>query len=299
MRDGVIRRHTSPVRKSTATLVSSHVANSSAVRIEVLRRHGVRAEVQFVQPRPALVWERAGGLKYRMNVDGEKSELTGTSSTGFCFFPAFTSVNMEAELREQSDYAIAFFDDLPTTDVFWGELQQPLVGFRHPEIERSFATICREATDPDEAFHLLVDGWAMQVRGYLGRAMGKPLPSELRNPYKLGGPKRRRIEEYIRSNLCRKILVADLALTVGLGLRHFSRAFVDTFHQTPYQYILTMRLDQAKFQLLMTDLSITEIGLSCGFGHSQHFATAFKQSLGLSPSEYRLSGGGVRYEECW
>ncbi|WP_375459266.1 helix-turn-helix domain-containing protein [uncultured Enterovirga sp.] len=226
-----------------------------------------------------------------MNVDGEKSDLSGVLSTGLCFFPAFAPVLMDAEFQETSDYAVAFFDDLQEhPESQWTCLQRALVGFRHAEIERSFAVVCREAVAPDGAFDLLVEGWAMQVRGYLGRAMAEPLSERSRpRANQFSGPKRRMLEEYLRLHLDAKIQTTDLASVVGLGSRQFSRAFFETFRETPYRHVLAMRIDRAKQLLLITTMSITEIAFACGFSQAQHFTTAFKRIVGTSPSMFRHS----------
>ncbi len=55
----------------------------------------------------------------------------------------------------------------------------------------------------------------------------------------------------------------------------------------PYRYVLGRRIERAKDLLADTSLSITDVALACGFSSSAHFATAFRQAQGATPSSYR------------
>jgi len=44
---------------------------------------------------------------------------------------------------------------------------------------------------------------------------------------------------------------------------------------------------RARELLRHTDVSIINISLECGYGNPAHFATAFRRSVGMSPSDYR------------
>ena len=53
------------------------------------------------------------------------------------------------------------------------------------------------------------------------------------------------------------------------------------------EYVLAVRLKLAKEQLCQSDVSITDIAMGLGFSSSQHFSTAFRQRMGMSPSACR------------
>lgn len=55
--------------------------------------------------------------------------------------------------------------------------------------------------------------------------------------------------------------------------------------------ILTLRLKRACALLADTDLSVTEIGIACGFGSTSYFTKLFHQQYGLTPGEYRSKRG--------
>lgn len=47
------------------------------------------------------------------------------------------------------------------------------------------------------------------------------------------------------------------------------------------------RLTRAKEQLTLTDASVANIAMSCGYQDPQVFSKAFKQQFGITPVKYR------------
>ena len=276
-----------PIRETTGVTLSTKTASSNDVRIEVSRRQGLQAHIKMTLSSPALVWERQGGVNYLMKVDGKKKELSGRLSSGFCFFPAFTPVEVEADFHGDSHYAFASFNQLFDDQSPWNHLSKALVGFRHAELEQGFAAVCREAAASDGVFDLFAEGWAMQVRAYLTRMTNTP-SRESAQVGALSRSNHNKVDEYLRAHLADVVRISDLASITQLGNRHFTRSFVKTFSQTPYNYVIALRIEKAKQELLNTHTSITEIALACGFTHAQHFTTAFHKVVGMSPSRYRI-----------
>jgi transcriptional regulator GlxA family with amidase domain len=53
------------------------------------------------------------------------------------------------------------------------------------------------------------------------------------------------------------------------------------------EYVLKTRLAAAAELLSATELSVTEIGVRCGFSSPAYFSRVFKEETGLSPLRYR------------
>ena len=47
------------------------------------------------------------------------------------------------------------------------------------------------------------------------------------------------------------------------------------------------RISRGKEQLTLTDLSVEEIAVSCGYRNSLAFGKVFKQKMGMTPTQYR------------
>lgn len=78
-----------------------------------------------------------------------------------------------------------------------------------------------------------------------------------------------------------------LAQVACLSKYHFIRLFKEAFGQTPRQYLITLRLDQARTLLIHTDKTFHEICHEVGLKDSSSFGRLFKRSFGATPHLYR------------
>jgi helix-turn-helix protein len=77
-----------------------------------------------------------------------------------------------------------------------------------------------------------------------------------------------------------------MAQSVGLSAAHFARMFRKSTGETPHQFVLRLRLERAKAMLRAPDARVLDVAVACGF-KTQHFAQAFRDVWGVSPTEYR------------
>ncbi|MCC8191492.1 MAG: AraC family transcriptional regulator [Ruminococcus sp.] len=92
---------------------------------------------------------------------------------------------------------------------------------------------------------------------------------------------------YIEQNFGKKIKIPYLATLSGCSDRQFIRVFKNAFNCTPSDYIMNIRVKNSKRLLRLSNYTITEIAYRCGFGESNYFTRAFKQAVGVTPSEFR------------
>lgn len=94
---------------------------------------------------------------------------------------------------------------------------------------------------------------------------------------------------FLKENFNKKIDNSLIAAMAGYHEYHLNRLFVKETGKTMHQYILAMRISEAKRLLTNTDKSFAEIAESAGFSSNTHFAGCFKKIVGQSPSEYKAS----------
>jgi AraC family transcriptional regulator len=99
----------------------------------------------------------------------------------------------------------------------------------------------------------------------------------------------RRVVEFIHANIDKQIGLKDLADCAGLSVSHFSFRFRASTNQSPHQYMLRLRVERSKELLTDSRLSVLDVGLEVGFRNQQHFATVFRNSVGVPPSVYRTN----------
>lgn len=102
---------------------------------------------------------------------------------------------------------------------------------------------------------------------------------------------------YIHRNFRNKITLEEIAAAANISEREANRIFQKIIHQTPFEYLLSYRLNMAKELLSHSDLSITEISYRCGFTDSAYMGKQFRKANGLTPKEYRQKKFHTLYPE--
>ena len=99
-----------------------------------------------------------------------------------------------------------------------------------------------------------------------------------------------RIEEavkYISEHLQEDINLPQLAEKAMLSPFYFSRLFKQKTGFTPYQYLITVRLDYSCYLLRTSTFTVKEITYRCGFNSESGFCNRFRKTFGMTPKEYR------------
>lgn len=97
----------------------------------------------------------------------------------------------------------------------------------------------------------------------------------------------KQVLDYIAANYNNNILLEDLAAQAALSTSHFSRLFKQTIGQSPYQFLMAYRIEQAKKMLDNPHNLMIDIAMNCGFSDQAHFSRTFKKLEGLTPKQYR------------
>lgn len=97
----------------------------------------------------------------------------------------------------------------------------------------------------------------------------------------------REVKDYVAANYMKDIGLPDLARVAHMNSEAFSRFFHRKTGRTPSRYLIDYRLGIAARMLMTTQLSVSEIGFSCGFNTMSHFNRLFRESKGCTPSEFR------------
>ncbi|MEZ3469064.1 MAG: AraC family transcriptional regulator [Schaedlerella sp.] len=92
---------------------------------------------------------------------------------------------------------------------------------------------------------------------------------------------------YIADNFESKITLDECAKLCNFNPSYFSKYFKKHMGITFQDYVKSSRLEQAKWLLLTTNISITDIAYQCGFSNLCVFNKLFKQETGVSASIYR------------
>jgi AraC-like DNA-binding protein len=93
----------------------------------------------------------------------------------------------------------------------------------------------------------------------------------------------------------------DVDFDTGAAMRqlpvspnHLRRAFVKSTGKTPLQFLIDMRINEARMLLAMGGYEVKEVAMRCGFNDPYYFSRMFKQTAGVSPTQFAMKtmGGG-------
>jgi AraC-like DNA-binding protein len=94
-------------------------------------------------------------------------------------------------------------------------------------------------------------------------------------------------ERHFAEHLAEPVNIALLARQLGVAYSHFRAAFKAHTGYAPWQYVLHLRLAQARRQLAGSDATLDEIAGRLGFSSAFHLSAAFKRACGTSPATWR------------
>ena len=97
----------------------------------------------------------------------------------------------------------------------------------------------------------------------------------------------RRVASYVADHLGTRIRTTDLAAVAQLSASHFTRAFKETFGETPLGYVSRQRMRYAQDLMLKSGECLSQIALTCGHCDQSHFTRVFRRKVGMSPRAWR------------
>ena len=97
----------------------------------------------------------------------------------------------------------------------------------------------------------------------------------------------RRVRDRVDRDHAQPLDVEELARGVHMSAGHLSRAFRAAYGESPYQYLMTRRIERAMTLLRRGDLTVTEVCFAVGCSSLGTFSTRFTELVGMPPSAYR------------
>lgn len=92
---------------------------------------------------------------------------------------------------------------------------------------------------------------------------------------------------YLQDNYRENISVDQLAQDAHLSKYYYIKIFKAYTGQTPYDYLLSVRLQQAQKLLLDSESPVSAIARETGFSDSRIFISCFKKKVGITPLQFR------------
>ncbi len=92
---------------------------------------------------------------------------------------------------------------------------------------------------------------------------------------------------YMQEHFATIAKLDEVADHVGISEDYLRHLFKEHRGVSPKQFLLHMRIAQARQLLVETRMLVKEVAAACGFENERHFAACFSRIEGSSPSSYR------------
>ena len=168
-----------------------------------------------------------------------------------------------------------------------------------PAYGRAPDTALRLLSLSENATYLVCDDDPIVLRS-AGRMLASAVLSTFPNDLPTGSPDAdagagadqpallRQAVNFIQDNAARDISVRDIAAALYLSPRTVQYLFRRHLNTTPTAYLRTIRLAQARKELIAGDRSVTTVAATAarwGFAHTGRFAVLYRRTYGESPHE--------------
>lgn len=94
-------------------------------------------------------------------------------------------------------------------------------------------------------------------------------------------------QDWMKSHLSENVTAKEVAAVCQLSLRTFNRRFKEQVGEPPHQYLLRIRMQNAKTLLRDLGLTIQDVAELVGYRDPYHFSCKFKLQFNMTPKQYR------------
>ena len=179
----------------------------------------------------------------------------------------FTSFSeQEDEEEEEKDYSVHNYYEFKHEILFYLKtLLQEM-----EEKDNNFEVVCQNLLE------VLIINMVRRTKANLLIAPAKKVAKECRF-----------VEQYINNHFHEEISLELLSEKAFMNKFYLVHAFKQYKGISPINYLIQLRIKEAKELLSTTNYSISQISESSGFSSQSYFSQVFKKETGMTPNEYR------------
>jgi AraC-like DNA-binding protein len=113
-------------------------------------------------------------------------------------------------------------------------------------------------------------------------------------PRLLGDEQTSRVLHFLHEHYREPVMLQEIAGVAGMSRTTFALRFKHAVGQSPNQYLVDFRINQAKLLLAESELTVSEIAYRVGFNDPGYFARMFKRRCRVTAKDFRVRRDEVR-----
>ena len=157
--------------------------------------------------------------------------------------------------------------------------------FESMDITSCLRNILREMEQKQPGYEDICQAFMEILIIRLMRSTGLSVPAEPQNS--VGNHQCATVRRYIDHHFKESLTLDQLAEEAHMNKFYLSHAFKQEYGISPINYMISRRLEESKYLLAETDLSMSQIAQLLGFSSLSYFSQVFHRTQGISPMEYR------------
>ena len=95
------------------------------------------------------------------------------------------------------------------------------------------------------------------------------------------------VKRYMDLHFKESLTLEQLAAEAHMNKYYLAHAFKREYGVSPIHYLISLRVEESKYLLSETDLTMTQIAQILGFSSPSYFSQVFRKTQGISPMDYR------------
>ena len=200
-----------------------------------------------------------------------------------------TEVSLNAQPLEYIVLGVAGIQ-LATSDTSNGQFSI-LDHFESAEISGCLRNILREMEQKNTGYEDVCQAYMEILIIRLMRSIALAVPSE--SQVISVNRQCAAVRRYIDLHFKEALTLEQLAAEGHMNKFYLSHAFKREFGISPINYMISKRIEESKYLLAETDLSMTQIAQLLGFSSLSYFSQVFRRTQSVTPMEYRQSQRGI------
>lgn len=159
--------------------------------------------------------------------------------------------------------------------------------FESAEISSCLRNILREMEQKSTGYEDVCQAFMEILIIRLMRSTSLAVPEE---PQMISGNRQcAAVRRYIELHFKEALTLEQLAEEAHMNKYYLSHAFKREYGVSPINYMISRRIEESKYLLAETDLSLSQIAQLLGFSSLSYFSQVFRRTQTISPLEFRQS----------
>jgi AraC family transcriptional regulator len=157
------------------------------------------------------------------------------------------------------------------------------------ELQALLRAFVEESSNRQAGYNFIIESLSTQIAIYVLRQIKHNIAEPLNEYIYSERDNINRAIDFLSEYYNGDYSLHDVAKVANLSTYHFVRVFKGETGKTPIEYLLDIKIENAKSLLMNKNKSISEVCYDCGFSNPSHFSRVFKTKIEVTPSSYRNS----------